>query len=320
MLTAEFLSRLQLNQIPKGQIWWAKILTLNYALPPKTEVIVEGLENLPTDRRVFLAMNHTDRYNSWPLQHYLHRNRQEYTCTWVKGKYYLNALTRSFLLSTNNIPLASRGYVISSRFKKAMNRPPSGDEYRLIRDLMDEKVGLDKLGEASEGLQQYLGSEAQDRLDALRSDFAAMSNEVIRLNQQALELGHHILVFPEGTRSLKLGKGHTGLAQMAQRLGVDIVPIGCSGASKCYPGAIPWAKGGRIVYRIGQPIELNASAHAPMRVSDAFVPFSYAAQQNHGQSFQQLTDIVMNQINSLLDPEYQRDESASAQTEVNRFL
>ena len=320
MLTAEFLSTLQLNQLPKGQIWWAKVLSLNYALPPKTEIVVEGLENLPTDRRVFLAMNHTDRYNSWPLQHYLHLNRKEYTCTWVKGKYYLNALTRTFLLSTNNIPLASRGYVISSRFKKAINRPPSGEEYRLIRDLMDEKSGLEALNPASEDLLQFLGDTPKTCLDALRADFAGMSDEVIRLNKQAFELGHHILVFPEGTRSIKLSKGHTGLAQMAQRLGVDIVPIGCSGSSKCYPGAIPWAKGGRIVYRIGQAIALNASENAPMRVTDSFIPFSYAAQQNHGQSFQRLTDIVMNRINDLLDPEYQRDESASGKTEINRFL
>ena len=320
MLTAEFLSTLQLNQIPHGHIWWARVLSVNYALPRKTEVVVEGIENLPTDRRVFLAMNHTDRYNSWPLQHHLHLYRKEYTCTWVKGKYYLNALIRKFLLSTNNIPLASRGYVISSRFKKAMNRPPSSDEYRLIRDLMDEKKGLEHIEQATEGLQTFLGDEPQMRLDALRADFAGMSNEVIRLNKQAFELGHHILVFPEGTRSIRLGKGHTGLAQMAQRLGADIVPIGCSGSSKCYPGAIPWAKGGRIVYRIGKPISLDSPELAPMRVTDDFIPFSYAAQQKYGQSFQQLTDTVMNQINDLLDPDHQRDQTGSAQSEVNRFL
>ena len=234
MLTAEFLSTIQLNQIPQGQIWWAKVLSLNYALPRKTEVVVEGIENLPTDRRVFLAMNHTDRYNSWPLQHHLHLSRKEYTCTWVKGKYYLNPLVRTFLLSTNNIPLASRGYVISSRFKKAMNRSPNGEEYRFIRNLLDNNQSLDQISTASSSLQQFLGDHSQNRLDALRSDFAGMSNEVIRLNKQAFELGHHILVFPEGTRSIRLGKGHTGLAQMAQRLGVDIVPIGCSGSSKCH--------------------------------------------------------------------------------------
>ena len=320
MLTAEFLSTIQLNQIPQGQIWWAKVLSLNYALPRKTEVVVEGIENLPTDRRVFLAMNHTDRYNSWPLQHHLHLSRKEYTCTWVKGKYYLNPFVRTFLLSTNNIPLASRGYVISSRFKKAMNRSPNGEEYRFIRNLLDNNQSLDQISTASSSLQQFLGDQPQNRLDALRSDFAGMSNEVIRLNKQAFELGHHILVFPEGTRSIRLGKGHTGLAQMAQRLGVDIVPIGCSGSSKCYPGAIPWAKGGRIVYRIGKPISLDSSEFSPMRVTDKFIPFSSDAQQKYGQSFQQLTDTIMDQINELLDPEHQRDVSGKSQSEDNRIL
>ena len=131
MLTAEFLSTLQLNQIPHGQIWWARVLSINYALPRKTEVVVEGIENLPTDRRVFLAMNHTDRYNSWPLQHHLHRTRKEYTCTWVQGKYYLNALIRKFRSAPTTSRCLSRLCHLFS-LQKAMNRPPSSDEYRLF--------------------------------------------------------------------------------------------------------------------------------------------------------------------------------------------
>ena len=260
MLTAEFLSTIQLNQIPQGQIWWAKVLFST--MRSTNKVVVEGIENLPTTGG-FLAMNHTDRYNSWPLQHHLHLSRKEYTCTWVKGKYYLNPLVRTFLLSTNNIPLASRGYVISSRFKKAMNRSPNGEEYRFIRNLLDNNQSLDQISTASSSLQQFLGDQPQNRLDALRSDFAGMSNEVIRLNKQAFELGHHILVFPEGTRSIRLGKGHTGLAQMAQRLGVDIVPIGCSGSSKCYPGAIHGQRVDALCIVLGSPFHLILQSSAP---------------------------------------------------------
>jgi 1-acyl-sn-glycerol-3-phosphate acyltransferase len=107
---------------------------------------------------------------------------------------------------------------------------------------------------------------------------------------------------------------------MAQRLGVDIVPIGCSGSNHCYPGAIPWARRGRIVYRIGEPIQLDSPEFKPFRVTDPFVPFSDAARQAHGQSFQALTDRLMNRINDLIDPEYKRDENQNSSSEVNRFL
>lgn len=319
MLTAEFLSRLNLHAIPTGQKLWAQFLRFNYALPPKTKLLIEGIENIPRDRQVFLAMNHTDRYNSWPLQFHIAQTRKEYTCTWVKGKYYINPVTRFFLLSTNNIPLASRGYVISSRFKAEIKRPPNSDEYRSIRDLMDQKLIDDSLINNSEELKRFLGNSPETKIKALVDDFAAMSNEVLRLNKQALELGHHILVFPQGTRSVHLTKGHMGLAQMAQRMGIDIVPIGCSGSDLCYPGTIPWARRGEITYRIGKPIRVNSPELSHLRVKDDFVPFSYQAQAQYSQRFQELTAIIMNRLNDLVDTPYQFGKEGNT-LGVDRFL
>ena len=57
-----------------------------------------------------------------------------------------------------------------------------------------------------------------------------------------------------------------------------------------------------------------------MRVTDKFIPFFSDAQQKYGQSFQQLTDTIMDQINELLDPEHQRDVTGKSQSEDNRIL
>ncbi|MEO1172996.1 MAG: hypothetical protein AAFX94_13245, partial [Myxococcota bacterium] len=125
MLDAETLRRVKLSQRPFGQRFVAWVyLWPNYSLPPRVEIVVEGLDKLP-DRPVILAMNHTDAYNYWPFQYTMYMTGQpRFTATWVKGKYYEKALLARFLMSTNNIPVPSRGYIISTRFRKHMGRPP----------------------------------------------------------------------------------------------------------------------------------------------------------------------------------------------------
>ena len=70
MLDLARLQRIHLRSRPLGQLLVAELgLRVDYAFPRRTEIVVEGIENLPQDRTVFLAMNHTDRYNYWPLQY-----------------------------------------------------------------------------------------------------------------------------------------------------------------------------------------------------------------------------------------------------------
>ena len=91
-------------------------------------------------------------------------------------------------------------------------------------------------------MSSILAPAPTQRLQQLHTEFNALSEEVVNLNQKALDLGHHILVFPQGTRSKRLLSGHTGIAQMTQRLNLDIVPIGCMGSEQSYNGNLPWAK------------------------------------------------------------------------------
>ena len=306
MITPELLQKCPIHRKPYGQVLWSKVLRLNYFLM-NTTVQVEGLENLPMDRPVCLAMNHTDRYNSWPLQLYLLQHSNQFVVTWVKGKYYENPITRFFLLSTSNIPLASRGYVLSTQFKQSASRSPTSEEYRFIRDLLDEKLEISEetLLQATPACRQFLSPSPVQRLQNIEKSFDNLSLEVVRLNQEALSIGHHILVFPEGTRSVKLSKGHIGIAQMSQRLGIDIVPIGCNGSDKCYPGNNPLAQKGTITYRIGKPLHIDGEELGSYRIKDNFIPFGRKAEQDYGQRFRKITDIVMERINVLLDKEYQ---------------
>ncbi len=315
MLDLARLERVKLRRIPWGQRFMAEILRLDYAFPRKTEIVLEGTENLAPGKSYVLAMNHTDRYNYWPFQYQLYRQRLGYTATWVKGKYYENAAMGAFMDAMNNIPLPSRGYVISTEFRRVAGRAPDGDEYRALRDLADGKTE-----EAPEALVAAVGD-----LKGFLRDFSAlferMIEEVMRLNRLALEFGQHLLVFPQGTRSIHLSRGHIGVAQVAQHLGVDVVPVGCNGSDKVYPGNSPFASGGRIVYRIGRPLALEGPELGAHRVSEAFHPFTLEA-GIHREKFQAMTDVVMDHINELLDPEYQysEDRSSDGVEGMNRFL
>ena len=84
------LERVNLHRTPWGQLLMAQVLRLDYRFPRRTKIVLEGPEHLESGQSYILAMNHTDRYNYWPFQYQLYRQRLGYTATWVKGKYYEN--------------------------------------------------------------------------------------------------------------------------------------------------------------------------------------------------------------------------------------
>ncbi|MBW2240549.1 MAG: 1-acyl-sn-glycerol-3-phosphate acyltransferase [Deltaproteobacteria bacterium] len=315
MLDLARLERVKLRRTPWGQLLMARLLRVDYAFPRKTEIVLEGTEHLEPGQSYVFAMNHTDRYNYWPFQYSLYRRKLGYTATWVKGKYYENNFMGAFMDAMNNIPLPSRGYVISTEFRRVVGRAPSSDEYRVLRDLAD---GL--TNEPPEALAETVGD-----LKAFLRDFSElferMIERVMELNRLALDLGQHLLVFPQGTRSVRLSRGHIGVAQVAQHLGVDIVPVGCNGSDGLYPGASPFSSGGKVVYRIGAPIRLEGPELAPFRVTEPFHPFTLEA-GIHREAFQGMTDVVMDHINELLDEPYQYgdDHGSDGVSGMDRFV
>lgn len=328
MLDLARLRRIRLHKKPPVQRLIANVgLRLDYRFPRRTRITLEGADNIPRDRGVFFAMNHTDRYNYWPFQYQMYRHGGlRYTATWVKGKYYESRLLGAFMDSTNNIPLPSRGYVITTEFRKAHGRVPSKDEYRALRDLVDGRATADEAivtgGAAVAALFDKEGDRDAflARFDAL---FSAMMAEVTRLTREALDVHDlNVLVFPQGTRSTRLSRGHTGLVQMAQHLGHAIVPVGCNGSDQAYPGSSPFSKGGDLVYRVGAPLPLDGPVLGPHRVSAPFVPFSNEATAAHGDAFRAATDIIMDRINDLLDPPYQYspDRASDGVEELSRFV
>jgi 1-acyl-sn-glycerol-3-phosphate acyltransferase len=313
VIDEEYLTRLKLWEEPPGQkIFGSVVLAPNYNLPPVTRILLEGVENIPRDRAVLFAVNHTDRYNYWPFQYKMWRHGGlPYTTTWVKGKYYENKWIGWFFDQCNNIPLPSRGYLILQDARGVLGRRLEDDEYRLLRDLVDGKLQQEKLQDSVSADVRRLFTEPRrdfQPADEMYAEFMHRWNDrlmglVERRTLQALFENHNnVIVFPQGTRSLRLLPGKPGLAQFALRHEVPVVPVGSMGSEEAYPGANPLAKGGTCLYRIGKPLTVD-DALADCRIEKAYAPFTREADV-HRERFEWALERITAAIDELLEEPY----------------
>ena len=341
MLTLDLLRKIDLKPIPYAQIFVADaLLRFDYRLPKRTNIVIEGQENIPTEGKVFFAMNHTDKFNYFPFQYKLWRDKTGiFTATWVKGKYFNNPGIAQFMVMTNNIPTPSKGYILTSDVVQTLGQAPSEELYRLLRgeynlapdqrDLEALRAHAKTLGLLSqldallntprEILTMPFAPSTQGYFQTLDALFSQMMEAFVSINEQAFDNGHKIIVFPEGTRSRVLTQGKTGLAQMALRMKATIVPIGCSGSDDLYPGSSPFSKGGDVVYRVGSPMTPE-DALAPFQIDEPYVPFTREALA-YQDKFRGMTDLVMDRISHLVDERYKPHAGDTTEvTGTDRFL
>jgi len=322
MLNLALFDRIDLRQRPMAQRFIAdSFLRFDYR---SLDIQVEGIERIPK-RPCILALNHTDAFNYWPLQYHLHRHYDQYTAAWVKGKNFEQPFVAYFMRVTNNIPLPSRGYLVTRDFLSAVGRAPTDDEYRVVRDAfnagtpIEEGVPRELLERPRDILGQRFDPQGEDYIATMESLFESMMASFVRINEHALSIGLHLLVYPEGTRSVQLSRGRGGIGQMALHLNVPIVPIGCSGGDLIYPTKAPFSKPGRIVYRIGDAIEPGELDS--LRPDEPYAPFTRGADA-HVDAFQQVADITMDRINTLVDDRHRfsEDKVSLGVSGASRFL
>ncbi len=304
MIDIEHLDKIRLVSRPLAQRLVASLLlTTNYRFFANVDVQVENMERIPRGETVIFAMNHTDRYNYWPFQWKMWRSRLfPYTTVWVKGKYYRNTTMAKFLDWCNLIPVPSMGYLIEEFYRKKFKRKIDVNEYRIIKDLID---GKRQLGEALKKLTPETAVLLKENfMEFIRSYHEAVMNRVAEISRKALlEKNLNLIIFPEGTRSLKLGEGKTGLAQLAIHTEKTIVPVGCSNSDAVYTGTLPLARSGRITYRVGEPLSFGNQLK-DFRIPDGFRLFSKESQKKYREQFEAVTKIVMDSINRIVDEKY----------------
>lgn len=329
MVDEQHLRRVKISARPRGQRAVAHILKVMYTVPSKTHIVIEGLENLPTDQGVMLALNHTDRYNYWPLQYELWRTGYErMTLAWVKAKYYENKMLGRFFDLCNNLPLPSLGYVILKDAYAVLERKMSDSEYRVVRDLADGKITQEQaLDQSTDDVRRLLTQQRGDFNPSREGYFEFVNRWSDRLmgavEDRTLEALHekknHIIVFPQGTRSIRLLPARTGMIQFALRHNVPIVPVGSNGCEQIYPTGNPWAKGGTVTYRIGKPLTVE-DAFAPYRIDEPFKPFTKQARA-HDEKLEGAAQRLTQAIDELLDEPYKMArEGADAGSRADRLM
>jgi 1-acyl-sn-glycerol-3-phosphate acyltransferase len=323
MLDLRLLETTRLRRRPLVQSVIAELfLRVDYR---KLDLVVEGLDRIPAGPVIY-AMNHTDNFNYWPFQYEIRRRLGRYTATWVKGKNYEHRVTGTFMRLTNNIPLASRGYIITRDAVAVLGRRPTDDEYRALREAIDAGVPADGLiprallDTPRDILGRRFDPSREHYVEAVDALFAEMIRRFVELNQRALELGLDLLVYPQGSRSIRLSRGHIGLGQMALHLGAPIVPVGCSNGDLVYPSRSPVCTPGRIVYRVGAPIPPEELR--PFAVEGGFSPFTREAEGAHRERFQGVVDLVMSRIDGLVDERHRfsDDGRSDGARGTDRFL
>jgi 1-acyl-sn-glycerol-3-phosphate acyltransferase len=305
MVDLKHLNRIRLVADPFLQkVIAACLLRTNYRLAG-VEIELENIEKIPRNETVIFAMNHTDRYNYWPFQYKLwSMGCFPYTTVWVKGKYYRNAALGRVLDWCNLIPVPSLGYLIEELYRKRFKRRIDSFEYRAIKDLVEGRMVGDmtaKVGAEVLAAKDQFASYIRDTYDAVMKRVAELSRTAL------CDTGLNLIIFPEGTRSLKLGEGKTGLAQLALHTGKKIVPVACNNSDRVYRWTLPFAGRGKIVYRIGDPVSLENDLRE-FRIAERFTLFSRESQQKYREQFEAVTRIIMDRIGRMLDERYKSAE------------
>jgi 1-acyl-sn-glycerol-3-phosphate acyltransferase len=244
--------------------------------------------------------------------------------TITKAKNYHVAWMRPVMEHTAVVPLASKGYVILRDATATLGRRPTEDEYRSLRDHLDRDEALpdtaafltlrtrprDILGRPFDPATTYLRA-------AWQGVYGALLGEALRLCREAIAGGHSIHIYPEGTVSSRLGRGRIGAMMFAQALGIPVVPVGISGAREAFHGGTPLLRGGTIDFRFGPAYTPDLSA-----LPADFRAFDPAHERRDRDVLQRATDDLMDRINGLLAPDYQRrdDHVPDGTRGTKRFL
>lgn len=307
MIDVHYLKKVRLVSVPRVQKLVALLfLTPNYHWFSKVDIQIDGLENIPRHQNVIFAMNHTDRFNYWPFQYQLWRHRGfPYTTVWVKGAYYRNRLLARCFDLVNAIPVPSMKYLIEECFRRRFGRRIGPDEYRYLKDLVDGRVEpLQQLARKSRELVILL---QENFVPFVRGQYEQVMGMVAKLSVRALrEQRLNLIIFPEGTRSLTLGSGRTGLAQLALYTEAPVVPVGCNNSEKIYPGDSPLARSGRVIYRVGEPLDVSHALRA-FRIRQPFELFSETSRKRYRERFEGATLTIMDRINQLVDASYRTE-------------
>jgi 1-acyl-sn-glycerol-3-phosphate acyltransferase len=325
MLDLAQLDRIRLHPRPTVQRVVANtFLKTQYRVRPGVTIDFQGFEKVPREPVIF-AMNHTDFYTFFPFMYELIQRSDRYTSAWVKGKNYDTLFVAKFMEIMNQIPVPSRGYLISRDFVSTMARRPTEAEYTALRRFIDrgdlpDGVPAAILERPRDVLGRHFDPRRESYAEAMGDLLDEMMGRFLELNRRAFDVGLDLVVFPQGGRSVRLSRGRIGLAQAALHFERTIIPVAANYVDLIYPGGSILARGGHVVYRFMDPIPFEELRARGPQVP--FQPFERTAEEKHRDTFQAIVDMVMDRIDEGLDERhrYTADRQSDGLADTSRFV
>lgn len=313
----------RLDPVPNPLVWWLTGGGL-WLLQNRRGVRVEleGFER--PDRPVLYAMNHSHYFDFMQSRRALWMQHRVQTSTFVKTRAFQNRVEGAYMKLMGNIPLVSRGYLISADHAELLGDKPDEATYRVLRDHLDHGTPLPD-GEVFEALQTtprpMLGAgfdpDACSYREALHACYAQAMGTTLDHARAAVERGTSLHIYPQGLFSTRLSQGRIGTVQIAHALGLEIVPIGFSGMNELFAKnqMVP-STGGTLTMRFGAPYRVERDE------LDGFRPFHPDDESRLREVLEHETAALMERINELLDPAYTwgDDRVGDGLTGVQRFF
>ncbi|MES2503371.1 MAG: lysophospholipid acyltransferase family protein [Myxococcota bacterium] len=228
-----YLKNAAFGQLLQAHQWYDRFLSLNYHWFFGVDIVIEGLENLPKDKSVIIAMNQPAYYTAWPFQFALRQEKHHRrVISFVKAKDFENPMLKPIWKASGGIMVPSKSQLILSEIGKQFGRRADPDEYTAVK----------------QAIEQDLAHQVHRTYEQMLRRWQLQTTDVLS-SQQC-----HIIAFPQSSPSKRLLPCQPDLIQEAIKQNVPIVPVGAQGADLVYPGKLPWARKGRVHYRIGKPL------------------------------------------------------------------